>query len=116
MSYTIAIVLPPVSADNAAAWAALDGFIAQQGARPALFQQLHDQLTARYPCICSLSDDEVDDGVWSDGPLINNFGHRAAVLGLVFSCVEEVLPFLIATANGLGLIVFDWQTNSVHRP
>jgi hypothetical protein len=115
LSYTVAIVTPPVPADNAAAWAALDGYIAQQGARPAVFQTLHDQLTATYPCICSLSDDEVDDGVWSDGPLINNFGHRAAVLGIASPSVDDVLPFLITTANDLGLVVFDWQTNSIHR-
>jgi hypothetical protein len=34
----------------------------------------NDRLTARYPCICSLSDERVDDeGVWSDGPLWNKF-------------------------------------------
>jgi len=29
-------------------------------------------------------EEDVDDGVWSAGPLWNNFGHRAAVLGMVF--------------------------------
>jgi hypothetical protein len=115
MSYTVAIVLPSVPADNAAAWAALDGFIAEQGPRAPAFQELHDRLTARYLCMSSLDDDEIDDAVWSDGPLINNFGHRAAVLGLSIPHVEEVLPFLIATATGLGLIVFDRQTNTIHR-
>ena len=85
------------------------------GKWPIVCKDLHDRLTAAYPCICSLPDDQVDDGVWSDGPLINNFGHRAAVLGIGFSRVEEVLPFLVKTANDLGLIVFDWQTNLIHR-
>ena len=115
MSYTVAIVIPPVPADDRTAWAVVDGLIAESGARSAVFQQLHDQLTARFPCICSLPDDLVDDGVWSDGPLINNFGHRAAVLGIVFSRVDEVLPFLLQTATQLGLTVFDWQTNQIHR-
>jgi len=116
MSYTIAIVLPPIPADDAAAWDALDEYIEQQGSRPAVFQKLHDRLTAKYPCICSLSDDEVDDGVWSDGPLINNFSHRAAELGISFSKVDEVMPFIVTTANDLGLVVFDAQTETVHRP
>ena len=47
-----------------------------------MFQVLHDRLTARYPCMCSHPDDETDDAVWSDGPLINNFLHRAVVLGI----------------------------------
>ena len=116
MSYNVAIVVPPVPAKDAEAWAALDGLIAQQGARPAIFQELHDRLTARYPCMCTVPDDEIDDTVWSDGPLINNFLHRAAVLGVSYSRIDEVLPFLIATSNELGLVVFDWATNLVHRP
>ncbi len=65
-------------------------------------------VTARYPCICNLPDDSVDDdGVWSDGPLWNDFCNRAAVLGMIWSRVEEVLPFLVRTANYLGLTVFD---------
>ena len=115
MSYTVAIVVPPVPADDRAAWTGLDALVEEEGERPRVFQELHDRLTAAYPCICSLPDDQVDDGVWSDGPLINNFGHRAAVLGISFSRVEEVLPILVKTATDLGLIVFDWQTNLIHR-
>ena len=115
MSYNVAVVIPPVSADDAAAWAAVDGLIEQAGPRPAVFQELHDRLTARYPCMCSVPDEEIDDTVWSDGPLIDNFGHRAAVLGMSYSRVEEVLPFLVETANSLGLVVFDWATKTLHR-
>src|SRR5207302_10159272 len=93
----------------------LDTLIREKGPRPPLFQELHDRLTARYPCMCSVPDDEVDDTVWSDGPLINDFLHRAAVLGMSYSRVEEVLPFLVETANGLGLVVFDWATARVYR-
>ena len=116
MSYNVAIVIPPVPADDAAAWAGLDAVIEKEGPRPAVFQQLHDRLTAKYPCICSLPDEEVDDGVWSDGPLINNFSLRAAVLGMSHSRVEEVLPFLVKTAKDLKLVVFDWATETIHRP
>src|SRR5690348_4248563 len=100
MSYNVAIVMPPVPADDRAAWDVLDSFIEQQGPTPAVFKELHDRLTARYPCMCAVPEDQIDDTVWSDGPLINNFLHRAAVLGMSHSRVDEVLPFLVETANG----------------
>jgi hypothetical protein len=116
MSYNVAIVIPPVPAKDAKAWAGLDALIEQEGPRPAVFQVLHDRLTAKFPCMSMLPDDQVDDAVWSDGPLINNFQHKAAVLGMSYSRVEEVLPFLIKTANDMGLAVFDWGTETIHRP
>ncbi len=115
MSYNVAVVVPPVPADEAEAWAALDELIEQPGPRPAVFQELHDQLTARYPCMCAVPEDQIDDTVWSDGPLINNFLDRAAVLGMSYSRVEEVLPFLVGTANALRLTVFDWAAGRVYR-
>ncbi len=114
MSYNVAVVLPPVPAEADSAWVALDGFIKEQGPRPAVFQELHDRLTARYPCMCSVPDDRIDEIVWSDGPLINDFLHRAAVLGMSYSRVDEVLPFLLETANDLGLVVFDWATGTIY--
>ena len=117
MSYNVAICTPPVPAEDDTAWDGLDSIINEQGAPPVVFRQLHDALTARYPCICTLPDDKVDEeGVWSDGPLWNDFGHRAAVLGMTWSRVEEVLPFLVLTANSLGLTVFDWGGPTIYRP
>ena len=116
MSYNVAICVPPVPADDRAAWDVLDSLINEQGTPPPVFNELHDMLTTRYPCICTLPDDKVDDGVWSDGPLWNDFGHRAAVLGMILSRVEEVLPFLVHTANSLVLTVFDWGGPTIYRP
>src|SRR5580765_7231454 len=116
MSYNIAICTPPIADDDDAAWEAIDSLINAKGDVPPVFLELHDRLTARYPCICTLPDDQVDDGVWSDGPLWNDFGHRAAVLGITWSRVEEVLPFLVRAANGLGLAVFDWGDPAIYRP
>jgi hypothetical protein len=116
MSYNVAVLLQPVSNDNATAWAVVNEIIEQEGPRPQVFQELHDLLTARYPCMCAVPDDQIDDTVWSDGPLINNFGHQAAVLGLSYSRIEEVLPFLVETANNLGLVVFDWATETIYHP
>jgi hypothetical protein len=116
VSYNVAICLQPIPASDTEAWKELDPLIEAKGQPPEVFRELHDLLTAKYPCISTLSDDEVDNGVWSDGPLWNNFGHRAAVLGMVYSRVEEVLPFLVKTANDLGLVVFDWGGPNIIRP
>jgi hypothetical protein len=100
MSYNVAICTPPVPAEDDTAWDGLDSLINEQGAPPPVFRELHDALTARYPCIRTLPDDKVDEeGVWSDGPLWNDFGHRAAGLGMIWSRVEEVLPFPCANSE-----------------
>lgn len=116
MSYNVAICLPPISPDDNVAWAELDAVIDEKGEVPAVFKQLHDELTARFPCICTLPDDKVDDGLWADGPLWNNFGHRAAVLAMSHSKAHEAMPFIIERANKLGLVVFDWAGPAIHRP
>jgi hypothetical protein len=103
MSYNIAICIPPVPTDDDEAWKAVDGLIEAKGPAPSLFKLLHDQLTSKYPCICKLPDNRVDeDGVWSDGPLWNDFGHRAAVLGIIYSRVEEVLSLRYQDCERFG--------------
>jgi hypothetical protein len=78
----------------------------------AVMRALHDRVTARYPCITK----DPDHGPWSDGPLINNFGQQTATLGLSFSRVDEVLPFLVTTATGMGFWVLDTQEACAHLP
>lgn len=83
-----------------------------------VFQSFYDEITKIFPCICGLDDDgdaDVDDGVWSDGPLIDNFLVEAPVIGLVFSRVEESLPRIIDIANSLGLSLVDWQAERVYQ-
>jgi hypothetical protein len=123
MSYDVTIALASVPADNKEAWRQVheyfdqhEGDIEQQEPMPACFAKLYEELTHRFPCICDLPDERVDDGVWSDGPLRNNFGREYAQLAMVFSRVDEVLPFLIDSATRLGLTVFDPQTDHIHRP
>jgi hypothetical protein len=116
MSFTVAIVLPPIPDHDAEAWTALTSFIEEAGPTPDIFRVLHDHLTAKYPCSTTFADEDVDDGVWSDGPLIDDFGHRAAVLGIASSRMAEVMPFLIETATALGCTVFDEQEGTIHRP
>jgi hypothetical protein len=115
MSYDIAIVAAPIPADDAEAWSILNSLISHAGTAPPVFRMLHDRLVERYPCISSLPDDEIDEGVWSNGPLWNNFGHRAAVLAISYSRVGEVLPFVVQSATTLGLAVFDWSARQISR-
>ena len=116
MSYNVVFCQSPISSVDREAWKQMDSLIEQQGDVPAIFYELISKLTEKYPCICDLSDDEVDDGVWSDGPLRNNAGHKAIVLGMMYSSVDEVLPFLIQTANALHLVALDPGSESIHRP
>jgi hypothetical protein len=115
MSYTFAICNATLPQGYKAAEE--EAFRMQEEPEPnqAVFSELMDQLTARYPCICDLADDD-DIGPWSDGPLREESYNRAIVLGLIFSRVDEVMPFVIKTATGLGLSIVDWQTGKVHRP
>ena len=118
MSYNVAILKPPVPEDDATAWQFLREVAERQPRSevPQVFHTLIDRLTARYPCICDLPDERVDDGAWSDGPLRNNAGHAVTVLGLAPPRVHEVQPFLVETANSLGLVVFDEQEGKIYRP
>ncbi len=118
MSYDLFIMRPPVPAGEDAAWKAMEeaAEIEPHGEIPDVFHQMIDCLTRRYPCICDLPDDKVDDGVWSDGPLRNNCTPAYTALGIVWSRVEEVQPFVVETANNLGLIVFDQQQSKIFRP
>ena len=119
MSYTVGLLIEPASPDKVTAFehfnALVNARVPHEQPHPT-FVAVHAELTARFPCICDLPDDLVDDGVWSDGPLINNFGERQAVIGFVYSAVATVLPFVIEVATKHGVTVFDWQTGTVHRP
>jgi hypothetical protein len=72
-----------------------------------------EAITAKYPDLGDLSDDEIDDGVWSDGPLVGNANGPFFYFGLVWSRVEEVVPFLAETARAHGLVCFDPQSNAL---
>lgn len=81
-----------------------------------IFQKFHDEATKVFPCLCSLSDEEIDNGVWCDGPLINNFTVEAPVIGFSYSKVEEALPVVGNLALDMGLSILDWQTGRVYNP
>ena len=108
VSYNVA-VCQSLPEDDEAVWEWFQS-VADENVEVAapIFHELIDRLTVRFPCICDLEDE--DDGVWSDGPLRGNIECRVPVLGMTYSRVDDVLPFLIQTANDLGLAVLDFQT------
>ena len=79
---------------------------------PAIVRYV-EAVTAKYPCICTLDDDSVDDGVWSDGPLINNARGRLFYFGIVGSRFREVAPFAVSVAHEMGLVCFDPQSGAL---
>ncbi len=118
MSYNIAVAQSPVPIDSQEAWEWVQNMTdIDDDAPPQVFHELIERLTARYPCIYDLGDDVLgEEGVWSDGPLLKNIYMKVPVLGIVSTQVDEVLPFLIETAKVLNLSVFDWATETIHRP
>ena len=119
MSYNLTISRNNISSDDKQAWADLDSLYEKEDLATEQgqdFLDLIEKLKAKFPCICDLPDDEVDDGVWSDGPLSNNAGKDLTTLGVVWSQVDNAIPFLIKTANEKGFVVFDSQTGIISRP
>ncbi len=82
----------------------------------SIYKEFHDEVTKIFPCLCSLPDDEIDDGVWCDGPLIDNFTVKAPVIGFSYSKVEEAMPVVGNLALNMGLSVLDWQVSKVYNP
>ena len=72
-------------------------------------------ITERYPDIMDLPGDEIDDGVWSDGPLINNASGGYFYFGMVWSRAEEVASFVSTIAAKQGLVCFDPQSGRCTR-
>ena len=66
-------------------------------------------ITAEYPDITELPDERIDDGVWSDGPLINNASGPLFFFGVEGRHVEDVRPFVARVAAERGLVCFDPQ-------
>ncbi len=119
MSFVIDIVATSLPADDNAAWAIHRDlrsrfFDDERPPVPALTRFV-DVITARYPCITTLSGDEM--GVWSDGPLINNFIGEMGALGIASGPeMDQVLAFVIARAGECQLTVFDHESGAIHRP
>ena len=117
MSYNITLTRNTVPSDNNKAWKYWEELQKQETDEQSEdFLDLIEKFKKKFPCICDLPDDEIDNGVWSDGPLSNNAGKNLTTLGIVFSAVENVMPFLVETANENNFVVFDHQSGKIFRP
>lgn len=81
-----------------------------------IFVAFHKRVTALHPCICELPDEQLHEGVWSDGPLINNFHAKVPIIGVVYPKVAEAVPGVINIALDMGLSVIDWQSERIYSP
>ena len=72
-------------------------------------------ITSEYPDIVDLPDDRVDDGVWSDGPLLSDASGPLFYFGVVGSFVEDVVPFVTRIAAEHRLVGFDPQEGKCLR-
>lgn len=110
----------PVPNDDQSAWKYVDKLTGEyyddERKVPSDFIELYNLLTEKYPCLDSLPEEEIDEGVWSDAPLINNFSHDLAILGVSYSFAGDVIPFIKKTANKKGFVFFDPQEDSISRP
>lgn len=121
MSYTVDLIVSPLSSNNEEAWAQIeslrDAYYDDEREKAPQLVALHGVLTEKYPCLCSydIDDDDSDSSPWADGPMINNFSHEMGMLAISFSRVREVVPFIIESANKLGIAVADGQSGEIHR-
>ena len=119
MSYSLVFTHHPVPNSDPEAWKweekMIEPYYEDEREAHSTLKELHDKLTDKYPCICTLPDESVDDGVWSDGPLINNFSGDLGMVAFGFSRTEEILPFILNIAKELGITTFDHQTQSIHQ-
>lgn len=119
MSYNYMICRKPIPSNIDEAWNYIeelsDSSYYDKRVIPEDFKKLYNILTEKYPCICDLPDDKIDEGVWSDGPLINNFTYDYICLGLVYSKVKKVLPFIISSVKKLGFVLFDPGNRKIYK-
>jgi len=70
----------------------------------------------KYPDPTTLSDDEIDDSVWADGPLKNNVRGGQMLLALNSPYVEEVLLNIVEMTRKRGYCLFDPQEWELYLP
>jgi hypothetical protein len=115
MSYILHIWERPLPASLAEAGQIHTQLSAEQTVPNPKFVELAKRLTQRHPCITTL-DDEDTNAVWSDGPLDGITARAVYGLGIQTDFVNSVVPFVVETANALGLTVYDMQAAEARLP
>lgn len=75
-----------------------------------------EELTAKYPDLDDLPDDDVDDSPWADSPLQGNVMGPFFYFALVPSKADETVPFIVETARRHELVCFDPQQEKLLWP
>ncbi len=122
MSFTVDLIPGGLPEDEKEAWKTLEemrkSYYDDSSQKEDRLIQLHNILTKKYPCLCSYDDDdpEMDNSPWADGPMIDNFASKMGMLAVVYSKVDEVIPFILESALSLGITVVDGQSEKIYRP
>jgi hypothetical protein len=117
MSYVIHIWQTPIPTSVPQADKICDRLQDKEGRQNPKFIELAKLLTQRYPCRSQMAGDEDDDqGVWHDEPLDGISPNPVLALGILSDYVIEVMPFVVETANALGLTVYDTQAGECYLP
>lgn len=122
MSYILKIWEPsgrqPVPRDIAAVLDLVEA-LEQGPVRPSRrFSSLLRHLTGRFPDITSPEAEALPESewAWSDGPLSEAAQDTVMVLGLRTGKLDEVQPFVVELATGLGFAVLDPQAGAAWFP
>ncbi len=118
MRYTICITRNNIPTDDKLAWQEMQRLYKVETCECAPdFVELINKLEERYPCYFDSEESELNnDCVWTDSPLIESAGKDITVLSIRISKAEQVVPFLIETANSLNFVFFDSQSARIIRP
>ena len=122
MSFTVDLIVAPLPARDEDAWKAILGlreiYYEDERTKAPVLLRLHDVLVARYPCLSSYAADNpaIDECPWADGPMLGNFAHDMGMLAISFRRADELLPFIVESANALGITVADGQSERIYRP
>lgn len=78
------------------------------------FIEFAKRLVDKYPCITTLEDPS--EGAWTDGPLDGVTDEPIYGIGVQMDKLAAVIPYVVAVARTLGLVVFDDQAGQVYLP
>lgn len=74
-------------------------------------KEFAEALTATFPDLDALGDDEVDDSPWADSPLLGNASGPFIYFAMVTNdAAERAWELATSTASRLGLVAFDPQS------
>jgi hypothetical protein len=114
MSYVLHIWEKPIPQDTEEAWNIIDELYDEkdESLSPEWFRPLAARLIEKYPLHI---DPENPLGVWIDNSLEKqSLGYLLYCLGIRSSDIEEVQPFVVKTANELGLVCYDMQEDQIY--